>query len=93
MELSNIAREIASLPPDAQKQMVDFLAFLKTRYQSASVAKRPKRLKLSNEPFIGMWRKRKDMTDSTAWVRALRQQEWKQGLQLLPYPPPKPLEE
>jgi len=79
MELSNIAREIASLPPDAQKQMVDFLAFLKTRYHSTSVAKKPKRLKMADEPFIGMWRKRKDMRDSTAWVRTLRQQEWKQG--------------
>jgi hypothetical protein len=78
MELSHIAREIASLPPDGQKQMIDFLAFLKTRYQSATVAKKNRRLKLADEPFIGMWQQRKDVRDSTAWVRALRQQEWKQ---------------
>lgn len=79
MELSHIAREIASLPPDGQKQVIDFLAFIKTRYQSGSAAKKPKRLKLADEPFIGMWRKRKDLPDSTAWVRALRQQEWNNG--------------
>jgi predicted nucleic acid-binding protein len=36
MKASNIAREIESLPPDAKKQVVDFLAFLKNRYPSKS---------------------------------------------------------
>lgn len=26
--------------------------------------------------FIGMWRDREEMQDSTQWVRAIRQQEW-----------------
>jgi hypothetical protein len=33
----------------------------------------------SNEPFIGMWRTRKDMQDSAAWVQNLRQREWERG--------------
>lgn len=28
------------------------------------------------EDFIGMWRDRPDMQDSTQWVRTLRQQQW-----------------
>ncbi len=76
MEMPNIAQEIATLPPEAQQQVVDFVAFLKTRYPVASPGNRPKRSKLSNEPFIGMWRERQDMSDSGAWVRELRQREW-----------------
>jgi len=79
METAKIVREVASLPPDAQKQVIDFVAFLKARYASASTAKKAKQTKLANEPFIGMWRTRKDLKDSTAWVRNLRQREWERG--------------
>ena len=42
MDIAKIAREMASLPPEAQKQIVDFLAFLKARYPSAPAAKKAK---------------------------------------------------
>jgi hypothetical protein len=29
-----------------------------------------------DEPFVGMWKDREDMEDSSQWVRQLRQQEW-----------------
>ena len=29
-----------------------------------------------NEPFVGMWKDREDMEDSSQWVRQVRQQEW-----------------
>jgi mRNA-degrading endonuclease RelE of RelBE toxin-antitoxin system len=79
MDAAKIARELASLPPEAQKEVVDFLAFLKTRYAPSRVAKRTKHAKLTDEPFIGMWRGRKDMQDSTTWVRNLRQCQWERG--------------
>ncbi|MGL5943814.1 MAG: hypothetical protein ACRC2S_26295 [Waterburya sp.] len=31
---------------------------------------------LQNEPFVGMWKEREDMKDSSQWVRQVRQQEW-----------------
>ena len=79
METTNIVRELASLPPEAQKQVLDFVAFLKARYSSTPTTKQAKRAKLADEPFIGMWRTRKDLQDSTAWVRSLRQREWERG--------------
>jgi len=79
METASIDREIASLPPEAQRQIVDFVAFLKTRYPVWQVIKNTRRSKLADDPFIGMWRKRKDMQDSTAWVRDLRRREWERG--------------
>jgi hypothetical protein len=33
-------------------------------------------VKLTAEPFIGMWRDREDMQDSNAWGRRLRECEW-----------------
>ena len=76
MESESIVREIASLPPEAQKQVIDFIAFLKARYPTTQPARKERRTRLTDEPFIGMWRDREDMKDSTAWVRSLRQNEW-----------------
>ena len=72
MESASILQEIDSLPPEAQKQVIDFIAFLKTRYQTVPGAPQSKR-KLAEEPFVGMWRDRADLEDSSGWVRKLRQ--------------------
>jgi hypothetical protein len=79
MENSRIIQDIASLPPEAQEQVIDFIAFLKTRYPTPPPSAKAKRGKLVEEPFIGMWRDRDDMLDSSAWVRQLRQREWKRA--------------
>jgi hypothetical protein len=76
MENSRIIQDIASLPPEAQKQVIDFVAFLKTRYGTVPSSRKNRRGKLADEPFIGMWRDRDDMQDSSSWVRRLRQREW-----------------
>jgi hypothetical protein len=78
MEKSSIIRDIDSLPPEAQKQVIDFVAFLKTRYPTTAGASKTKR-KLVDEPFIGMWRDREDLKDSSAWVRELRRREWERA--------------
>lgn len=78
MDAAKIAREMASLPPETQKEILDLVVRLKARCPSAPAAKRAKRTRLTKEPFIGMWRNRKDMQDSTAWVRKLRQCQWEQ---------------
>jgi hypothetical protein len=72
METSLLVQDIAALPPEAQKQVLDFVAFLKTRYPASSRARKAKRTELADEPFIGMWRDREEMKDSSAWVRRLR---------------------
>jgi len=79
MEAVNIVRDIASLPPEAQKQVIDFVAFLKARYPTTRPVRKTRRTRLADEPFIGMWRNREDMRDSTAWVRSLRQHEWERN--------------
>ena len=79
MEAASIVRQIASLPPEAQKQVIDFVAFLKGRYPATQPGK-TSRTKLADEPFIGMWRDREDMQDSAAWVQSLRKREWERGV-------------
>lgn len=76
METADIIRDIASLPPEAQKEVIDFVAFLRARYPTGQPARKTRRIKLADEPFIGMWQDRQELLDSTAWVRDLRRSQW-----------------
>lgn len=70
MNVTQLLHDIEQLPPDAQQQIEDFIALIKTRYQS------PKKAKLSEEAFVGMWNDRVELQDSTQWVKNNRQAEW-----------------
>lgn len=72
MDPANLAREIASLPPEARSRLEEFIAFLKSRYPKPPSTRKKGSKPLSAEPFIGMWRDREDMRDSAKWVRAMR---------------------
>lgn len=74
MNTVKVAREMASLPPEAQKQILDFLAFLKARYRSSPESAKVRQTALTDDPFVGMWQDREDMQESTSWVR--RQRKW-----------------
>ncbi len=77
MDQERIWQEFTSLPPEAQQQVMEFIAFLRQRHKPGRAARRArKRPNLADEPFIGMWRDREDMQDSSAWVRRLREREW-----------------
>jgi hypothetical protein len=70
-----ILRGINSLPPEAQRQVEDLIFFLRERYSGAEAAMSPT-ADLEAEAFVGMWRDREDMGDSSAWVRNVRQSHW-----------------
>ncbi len=70
--------EFASLPSEKQQEVLDFIAFLCTRPARPSARKTGRRRILAAEAFVGMWRNRADLRDSTAWVRQVRQEEWAQ---------------
>lgn len=71
----DILREINSLPPEAQRQLEGFIAYLRDRYKEAQPKIAPTS-DLEAEAFVGMWRDREDMRDSSAWVRNVRQSHW-----------------
>ena len=63
-----------ALPPEAQRQILDFMAFLEQRYRLTP--RRRRRRPLQAYAFVGLWGERKDMEKSEQWVRAIRRQEW-----------------
>lgn len=75
MNQQKFLQDVASLPPLAQQELIDFIDFLKERYTRRSLPKQ-QISSIDSEPFIGMWKNRADMGDSSAWVRMLRQNEW-----------------
>ena len=76
MEPEKIFDDISNLPPEAQRQVVDFIAFLRTRYKRTEREKQTERIDLVNEPFIGIWKDREDMNNSSKWLRNVRKAEW-----------------
>jgi hypothetical protein len=76
MDQDKVLREFAALPSEAQRQVRDFIAFLRTRYKRTRASKKSKQRKLADEAFIGIWRDRLDMQDSSSWVRSVRESEW-----------------
>ena len=75
MTHEEILRELALLPPEGQRQVADFIALLRERY-ARSQSPNSVTPDLAQDGFIGIWRDREDMQDSSAWVRNLREREW-----------------
>jgi aryl-phospho-beta-D-glucosidase BglC (GH1 family) len=76
MEQEKIFDDISNLPPEAQQQVADFIAFLRTRYKRSDAEKQTTRINLINEPFIGIWKDREDMKNTSKWLRNVRKAEW-----------------
>ena len=77
MNQEEVWREFATLPYDAQQQVIDFITFLRSRYGQPRAIKEGKQtVSLAGEAFVGMWRDREDMQDSGVWVRSAREREW-----------------
>ena len=72
MPQDTILDQFNTLPPTAQRQVLDFIAFLQTRYCSVTDGSVEQKTSLADEDFVGMWRDREDMEDSTDWVRKNR---------------------
>lgn len=76
MKSQNIESDISTLPPEAQRQVIDFIEFLRVRYGKIQAEKKLVRKKITSESFIGIWENRKDMKDSNRFVRGIRESEW-----------------
>lgn len=76
MKQEELLREFLDLPPEGQAPVVDLVEFLRTRYRSRDPNGKARTLNLAEESFVGMWKDRDDMQDSSAWVRGTREREW-----------------
>ena len=76
MDQEKVCRELAALPPEAQREVWDFIEFLSRRYKRVPGRDKRRKPELAEEAFVGMWRNRQDMEDSSDWVRSVRKREW-----------------
>lgn len=75
MTQQDLFDEFVSLPLDAQRQVREFIAFLRQQHQ-AQTPVRANDTNIQDDKFIGMWSDREDLSDSTDWVRNIREKEW-----------------
>ena len=77
-----IQQDLRGLPEDVLQEVWDFAMFLQEKRKQHVVLRRVETTKqmssqpLSTEPFIGIWKNRQDMIDSSTWVNRLRTNEW-----------------
>jgi len=77
MEEKGFYKKFESLPIEAQKQVLLFIDFLQKKYDSRRKRTRGKK-SIANQKFVGVWEDRKDLQDSSKWVRNIRKKEWKE---------------
>lgn len=67
--IDSLTQIIASLSEDER-------AMLYQRIDILNLQPPPPAHPLRTDPFIGLWKDREDLADSTQWVRSIRQQHW-----------------
>ena len=73
MNIAQLLNDIEHLPPEAQRQIESFIAFIKTRYSPATITK------LSEEEFVGMWSNPPQIQDSAQWIQDTQESESSKG--------------
>ena len=76
MTYEEILRELASLPEEGQEKAAEFISSLREYYAREGADSGRSRVDFANFGFVGMWRDRADMQDSSKWLRQHREQEW-----------------
>ena len=76
-----IQQDLSRLPEDMLQEVWDFAMFLQEKRKQHGVLRQIKTKQVNNqplsqEPFIGIWKNRQEMTDSSEWVKQLRKEEW-----------------
>ena len=66
--IDSLVQIINALTEEERKQLEEKLSQITPTNISSS--------NLENEAFVGMWKERENMEDSSQWVRQHRQQEW-----------------
>ena len=76
MDQTTLWREYAALPLEARREVDKLIEALAKRHVAIQKELLESKTSLSEDPFVGMWRDREDLADSSAWVRSIREREW-----------------
>ncbi|KAA3606183.1 MAG: hypothetical protein DWQ06_01675 [Calditrichaeota bacterium] len=71
----NFIEKLESLSSDDQKEVIDFL-LSKNKSRNSKRTRKNKMVNLEEEKFVGMWKNREDLADSSNWVKNLRKSDW-----------------
>ncbi len=65
MEFQRVLQMFDTLPSQAKQEVIDFIEFLQSRYsrQKTRTSRPPKKSKLTEEAFVGMWENHDDIED------------------------------
>lgn len=75
MNKKSVSDILDQLPPDARKEAEDFVRSLYEEYVESKPGKSANS-SIAESPFVGMWKDREDLKDSTAWVKKQRENQW-----------------
>jgi len=78
MENKGFYNKFESLPVEAQKQVISFIDFLQKRYEAKFKRTRKNKSFVTNKKFVGLWKNREDLKDSSLWIKNLRKKEWRE---------------
>jgi len=67
-----------SLPLEAQRQVLSFIDFLQQKYLFTQKKIRKGKSVSAGKKFVGMWKDREDLKDSSLWIRSLRKRDWEE---------------
>lgn len=73
--LSKVIAKLEQLPESQQERIAKVL--LKEVEKEDLTSDSSVSFTLENQPFVGMWKERKEMENSSEWVRQLRRQQWR----------------
>lgn len=77
MSEKELIKQLKKLPSEAQQEAADFVEFLSKKYlQETDKSELSDKKSILESSFRGMWKNRKDLQDSTKWVRELRKSRW-----------------
>lgn len=72
----DVQAEFEQLPPEEQKEVLDFIAFLRGRGGRRPLRTRARSIPIEKDPFVGIWAGREDMKESARWVGDTRKRKW-----------------
>jgi hypothetical protein len=73
MDQATLWQQFSALPEESRERVLELIAALAKQHMPLA---EKARTDLMADPFIGMWRDRDDLADSSTWVRSSRNREW-----------------
>ena len=79
MNLNELKQMYDQLPNTAKRESIRYLKNLLAHSSKLNAYVVSPKTKITDSPYIGIWKDRKDITNSSLFVKDLRQKQWKRN--------------